>query len=61
MNSAPPFSRAEAAHRLGPAAIAIARRNVDAAPPIRPEIKEQIRAVFLSGRAARGQQVAPAA
>lgn len=61
MNSSPRFSRAEAAHRLGPAAIAIARRNVDTAPPIRPETKEQIRAVFLSACASRGPLVAPAA
>ncbi|MFI1702018.1 hypothetical protein ACH419_39560 [Streptomyces bobili] len=49
----PGFSLAEAERRLGPAAIEVARRNVDAAPPIRPEVREQIRSVFLSARIAR--------
>jgi hypothetical protein len=45
---APRFSLAEAERLLGPAVIATARRNVDAAPPMRPELREQIRAVFAS-------------
>jgi hypothetical protein len=47
------FSLAEAERCLGPAAIAAARRSVDAAPPIRPERREQIRAVFASAPVAR--------
>jgi hypothetical protein len=50
---APRFSLAEAEQCLGPAVIAAARRSVDAAPPIRPERREQIRAVFASAPAAR--------
>jgi hypothetical protein len=51
--AAPRFSLAEAERRLGPAAIAAARRSVEAAPPVRPEVREQIRSVFMSARIAR--------
>lgn len=50
---APRFSLAEAEATLGPTAIAAGWRSVDAAPPIRPERREQIRAVFASAPAAR--------
>lgn len=53
MSTAPGFSLAEAERRLGPAAIAAARKNVEAAPTVRPELREQIRAVFLSARVTR--------
>ncbi|MEU9264565.1 hypothetical protein AB0E04_03800 [Streptomyces sp. NPDC048251] len=49
--SGAPFSLAEAERVLGPAVIEAARRSVDAAPPMRPELREQIRAVFMSARA----------
>lgn len=51
--AAPRFSLAEAERRLGPSAVEAARRSVEAAPPIRPEVREQIRAVFVSARIAR--------
>ncbi|MGW6924466.1 hypothetical protein ACWGA9_24795 [Streptomyces sp. NPDC054950] len=51
--SSEPFSLAEAEQLLGPAAIEAARRNVDAAPPMQPELREQIRAVFTSARVGR--------
>ncbi|MEU3507605.1 hypothetical protein ABZ733_06715 [Streptomyces longwoodensis] len=47
------FSLAEAERRLGPAAIAAARRSVESAPPMRTELREQIRAVFASARTTR--------
>jgi hypothetical protein len=50
MSAAPAFSRAAAERLLGPAVIAQARRVVDAAPPLRPELREQLRAVFTSAR-----------
>lgn len=50
MSTPPAFSRAAAEQLLGPAVIAQARRVVDAAPPLRPELREQLRAVFASAR-----------
>ena len=61
MNAAPAFSRARAEQILGPAAIEKARRIVDAAPPLRPELREQLRAVFASARAIESQPPADAA
>ena len=48
MNGRKPFSRAAAERRHGPAGVAAVRRKVDAAPPLRPELREQLRAVFAS-------------
>lgn len=48
MSVSPAFSRAKAEQLLGPAVIAQARRIADAAPPLRPELREQLRAVFMS-------------
>ena len=53
------MTRAEAERLLGPAAIAAARRVVAAAPPLRPEQREQLRALFASARAM--QDLKPAA
>lgn len=53
------FSREKAGRLLGSAAIERARQIVDAAPPLRPEVREQLRAVFASARTAR--PTAPAA
>lgn len=53
MSAAPEFSLKEAERRLGPAAVEAARRLVDAAPPLRPEQREQLRAVFASARTAK--------
>lgn len=61
MSEAPSFSRARAAEILGPAAMEKARRVVDAAPPLRPELREQLRAVFASARAMQSQPPADAA
>jgi hypothetical protein len=55
------MTRAEAERLLPPAAIAAARRNVDAAPPIRPEQREQLRAVFASVRAMQELKLAAVA
>ncbi len=57
----PRFSLAEAELRLGPAAIEAARRSVEAAPPMRPELREQIRAVFASALVAPAAPAADAA
>lgn len=57
----PRFSRAEAERLLGPVVVEKARRIVDAAPPLRPELREQLRAVFTSARAMRRQPPADAA
>ncbi|MEU9558039.1 hypothetical protein [Streptomyces fumanus] len=45
------FSRAEAERLLGPAVAEMVRRQVDAAPPLSAERREQLRAVFASARA----------
>ena len=47
------FSRAEAERRLGPAVVETVRQQVDAAPPLRPEMREQLRALFASTRPTR--------
>lgn len=48
MSTPPPFSRADAERRLGPAVVAKGRRVVDEAPPLSAELREQLRAVFAS-------------
>ncbi|MFI9168797.1 hypothetical protein [Streptomyces lincolnensis] len=53
MSAAPKFSRAEAERVLGPAVVEKVRRVVDAAPPLRPELREQLRALFQSAREMR--------
>lgn len=58
MSEASGFSRAEAEQLLGPAVMEAIRRKVDAAPPLRPELREQLRAVFASARAMRKQRPA---
>lgn len=50
MSGRKPFSRAAAMRRHGVAGMEAVRRKVDAAPPLRPELREQIRAVFASTR-----------
>jgi hypothetical protein len=57
--TAPRFSRAEAARLLGPAVVEAVRQQVAAAPPLRVEQREQLRAVFASARAM--QALRPAA
>jgi hypothetical protein len=52
MSAEPEFSREKAERLLGPAAIARARQIVDAAPPLSPEVREQLRALFASARTA---------
>lgn len=47
------FTFAEAERLLGPAAMERARQIVAAAPPLRPEQREQLRALFASARTAR--------
>jgi hypothetical protein len=47
------FSRADAERLLGPAVVETVRRQVDAAPPLRPEMREHLRAVFASTRTTR--------
>ncbi|MFE7236136.1 hypothetical protein ACFVAF_37090 [Streptomyces sp. NPDC057596] len=43
-----PFSRAAAERLLGPAVVEEIRRQVDAAPPIRPEQRAHVRALFAT-------------
>jgi len=50
----PPFDRAAAMRRLGPAGVDAVRRSVAAAPPLRTEQREQLRAVFVSARITAG-------
>ncbi|MCX5229728.1 hypothetical protein [Streptomyces sp. NBC_00233] len=45
-----PFDPAAARQRLGPEVVAAIERAVDAAPPLRAEQREQIRAVFATAR-----------
>lgn len=45
-----PFSIAAARARLGSAAVDAIRASVDAAPPLRAEQREQLRAVFATAR-----------
>ncbi|WP_200303508.1 hypothetical protein [Streptomyces adelaidensis] len=61
MSDVPEFSRERAERLLGPAAVARARQIADAAPPLRPEVREQLRAVFASARTARPLPAADAA
>jgi hypothetical protein len=53
MSGSQQFSRAAAEEDLGPLAVEAGRRQVDAAPPLRPELREQLRALFASARVAR--------
>ncbi|MGW3913169.1 hypothetical protein ACWEBX_16880 [Streptomyces sp. NPDC005070] len=55
MSVGPLFGREEAERRLGPAAVERARQNVAAAPPLGPELREQLRALFASVRFAERQ------
>lgn len=48
-----PFDPAAAEQMLGPTAAEAARRLADEAPPLTVEQREQIRAVFASGRASQ--------
>lgn len=52
--TAPAFDRAAAMRRLGPAGLEAVRRSVAAAPPLRTEQREQLRAVFDSASIAAG-------
>lgn len=45
-----PFSREAAERLLGPAVVEEIRRQVDAAPSLRPEQRVQVRAVFATAR-----------
>ncbi|MBT2449435.1 hypothetical protein J7F03_20555 [Streptomyces sp. ISL-43] len=47
-----PFNRAAAEQRLGPLAVQSIRELVDAAPPLRMELRMQLQAVFDSARPA---------
>ncbi|MFJ2717468.1 hypothetical protein [Streptomyces sp. NPDC087437] len=49
-----PFSRAAAERLLGPAVVEEIRRQVDAAPPLRPEQRAHMRAVFATASPERG-------
>lgn len=51
------FSRAAAEELLGPSAVAEIRRQAEMAPPLRPEQRERIRAVFASARVMAGDPV----
>ena len=51
MNGREPFSRAAAMRRHGAVGMEAVRRKVDAAPPIRAELGELVRAVFVSAHA----------
>jgi len=46
-----PFNRAAVEARLGPAVVDTARRVVDEAPPLTPEQRAKLRAVFTSAPA----------
>lgn len=48
MAAGAPFDLDAAKARLGPAAVAAARRVVDAAPPMTVEQRERLRAIFAS-------------
>lgn len=61
MSAAQEFSVAEAERRLGPAAVEAVRRAVEAAPPLRPEVREQLRALFATARTAKPTSAAKAA
>ncbi|MGV9282177.1 hypothetical protein [Streptomyces sp. NPDC003730] len=53
------MTRAEAERLLGPVVVENVRREVEAAPPLSTEQREQLRAVFASARAM--QDLRPAA
>lgn len=53
MSAGPQFDRAEVERRLGPAAVAEAKRNAAAAPPLRPEQIAFLRGLFASVRIAQ--------
>lgn len=55
------FSLAEAERLLGPDVMEHAQRLVDEAPPLSPEIRAQLRAVFVSARQMRDLPAADAA
>lgn len=55
------FSLAEAERLLGPAVVEQAQRLVDEAPPLSPEVRAQLRAVFVSARQMRDLPAASAA
>ncbi|MGC5400169.1 hypothetical protein ACPXCP_31070 [Streptomyces sp. DT20] len=59
--NAPTFDRAAAARRLGPAGVEAIRRTVATAPPLRPEQREQLRALFASVHVAERGRPAQAA
>ena len=59
MSAGPLFDREEVERRLGPAAVEASRRSAAAAPPLRPEQREFLRALFASVSFAEPQ--APAA
>jgi hypothetical protein len=61
MSTEAEFSREKAERLLGPAAIARARQIVDAAPPLSPEVREKLRAVFATARTARPAAASKAA
>ncbi|MGW2210160.1 hypothetical protein [Streptomyces sp. NPDC001781] len=44
------FSRAAAERLLGPAVVDAVRRQVDAAPPLGPEQRARLRAVFVTAQ-----------
>ncbi|MFJ2567931.1 hypothetical protein ACIO02_34195 [Streptomyces sp. NPDC087568] len=48
-----PFCRAAAERSLGRAVVEEIRRQVDAAPPLRPVQRTQVRAVFATARPVR--------
>lgn len=50
MTARAPFSRAAAQERLGPAAMEAIKKSVADAPPLRPEQREQLRAIFATAR-----------
>jgi len=53
VSAAPRFSRAEAERLLGPVVVEHIRQAVAEAPPLGPELREQLRAVFMSAREMR--------
>ncbi|MFD4738671.1 hypothetical protein ACWCYZ_16890 [Streptomyces virginiae] len=56
-----PFSRAQAAQRLGPEAAQAIRELAAAAPPLSTEMRMQIQAVFASASPATTRPPMPAA
>ncbi|MFD1832447.1 hypothetical protein ACFSJS_22770 [Streptomyces desertarenae] len=55
------FDREAAMRRLGPAAVEAARREVAAAPPLSPEIRARLRALFAPAVAKAAARRAAAA